>query len=148
MSSWVVRRTRPPLPSSRCAECRSASASTGKSRFHVNDVNDVNDPGPVASRLLDPLLARLDRVGLTRKGAWRLNTPSAWLEQAWPVHLEVVFDDLVPVRTQWLAQGPGLNGNRVWRRMTCDIRLRRPVSAAFAYTATARAHQRGRRRRG
>jgi hypothetical protein len=33
---WVVRRTRLPLLSSRCPQCRSAPATTGKGRFRVN----------------------------------------------------------------------------------------------------------------
>jgi len=37
----------------------------------------ANDPELVASRLLDPLLARRNRFTLDLKGAWRLDTPSA-----------------------------------------------------------------------
>ncbi|WP_406104116.1 DUF1062 domain-containing protein [Micromonospora globbae] len=33
---WVVRRTRLPLLSSRCVDCRSESATTGEGRFRVN----------------------------------------------------------------------------------------------------------------
>jgi hypothetical protein len=33
---WVVRRTRLPLLSLRCADCRSESATTGEGRFRVN----------------------------------------------------------------------------------------------------------------
>lgn len=33
---WVVRRTRLPLLSLRCAECRAESATTGEGRFRVN----------------------------------------------------------------------------------------------------------------
>lgn len=36
MLSWVVRRTRLPLLSLRCVDCRSESATTGKGRFRVN----------------------------------------------------------------------------------------------------------------
>ena len=33
---WIVRRTRLPLLSLRCVDCRSRSATTGKGRFRVN----------------------------------------------------------------------------------------------------------------
>src|SRR3954452_2219300 len=33
---WIVRRTRLPLLSLRCVDCRSGSATTGKGRFRVN----------------------------------------------------------------------------------------------------------------
>ena len=33
---WVVRRTRLPLLSLRCVDCRSESATTGEGRFRVN----------------------------------------------------------------------------------------------------------------
>ena len=108
---WVVRRTRLPLLSLRCADCRSESATTGEGRFRVNangKLLDVwllvrcvscdrtskltvherapvrsfdpaelhgyraNDPELVASRLLDPLLARRNRFTLDWKGPWRL----------------------------------------------------------------------------
>ncbi len=103
MLPWVVRRTRLPLLSLRCVDCRSDSATTGEGRFRVNangkllDVwllvrcvscdrtskltvheraparsfdpaelhgYHVNDPELVASRLLDPLLARRNRFTL------------------------------------------------------------------------------------
>jgi Protein of unknown function (DUF1062) len=124
---WVVRRTRLPLLSLRCVDCRSESATTGKGRFRVNangklldvwllvrcvscdrtskltvherapvrsfdpaelDGYHASDPELVASRLLDPLLARRNRFTLDWKGAWRLDTPSAWLDEAWPVQVE------------------------------------------------------------
>ncbi len=134
---WVVRRTRLPLLSLRCADCRSESATTGEGRFRVNangKLLDVwllvrcvscdrtskltvherapvrsfdpaelhgyraNDPELVASRLLDPLLARRNRFALDWKDAWRLDTPPAWPDEAWPVQVEVLFEDPVPVR--------------------------------------------------
>src|ERR1700748_3275858 len=93
---WVVRRTRLPLLSLRCADCRSQSATTGAGRFRVNangklldvwllvrcvscdrtskltvherapvsSLDPLNDPDLVASRLLDPLLARRNRFAL------------------------------------------------------------------------------------
>lgn len=174
---WVVRRTRLPLLSLRCVDCRSESATTGEGRFRVNangnlldlwllvrcvscdrtskltvherapvrsfdpaelDGYHANDPELVASRLLDPLLARRNRFTLDWKGAWRLDTPSAWLDEAWPVKVEVVFEDPVPVRPERLiAQGLGLSRNEVLRRIKCDIPLRRPTSAGFTFTVVA-----------
>ncbi|HEY7485034.1 MAG TPA: DUF1062 domain-containing protein [Streptosporangiaceae bacterium] len=177
MLPWVVRRTRLPLLSSRCAHCRSESATTGEGRFRVNangklldvwllvrcvscdrtrkltvherapvrsftpaalDGYRANDPGLVASTLLDPLLARRNRFTLDWKGAWRLDTPSAWLDEVWPVQVEVVFEDPVPVRPERLiAHGLGLSRNDVLRRIKCDIPLRRPTSAGFTFTVMA-----------
>ncbi|WP_240809926.1 DUF1062 domain-containing protein [Actinomadura sp. WMMA1423] len=174
MLPWVVRRTRLPLLSLRCADCRSESATAGEGRFRVNangrlldvwllvrcvscdrtsklTVHErtpvrsfdpavlhgyrVNDPRLVASRLLDPLIARRNRFTLDWTGAWRLETPSAWLDEAYPVEMEVVFDDPVPVRPDRLiAQGLGLSRNEVRRRIKCDIPLRRPTTAGFTFT--------------
>jgi hypothetical protein len=173
----VVRRTRLPLLSLQCADCRSESATTGEGRFRVNangklldawllvrcvscgrtsrltvherapvrsfdpaelDGYRANDPELVASRLLDPLLARRNRFTLDWTGAWRLHTPSAWLDEAWPVQVEVLFEDPVPVRPERLiAQGLGLSRNEVLRRIKCDIPLRRPTSASFTFTVMA-----------
>ena len=126
---WVVRRTRLPLLSLRCPDCRSESATTGKGRFRVN----------ANGKLLDVwLLARRNRFTLDWTGAWRLDTPPAWPAGAWPVQVEVVFEDPVPVRPDRLiAQGLGLSRNEVLRRIKCDIPLRRPVSAGFTFTVMA-----------
>jgi hypothetical protein len=71
-------------------------------------------------------------------GAWRLDTPSAWLDEAWPVQVEVVFEDPVLVRPERLIiKGLGLSSNEVLRRIKCDIPLRRPVSAGFTFTVMA-----------
>jgi hypothetical protein len=177
MLPWVVRRTRLPLLSLRCAGCRSESATTGEGRFRINangklldvwllvrcvscdrtgklTVHEraparsfdpaeihgyrVNDPELVASRLLDPLLARRNRFTLDWTGAWRLDAPSAWLDEAGPVRVEVVFEDPVPVRPDRLiAEGLGLSRNQVPRRVKCDIPLRRPTSAGFGFTVMA-----------
>lgn len=174
---WVVRRTRLPLLSLRCADCRSESAGTGEGRFRVNangkllDVwllvrcvacdrtsklavhervpvksldpaelhgYRVNDPELVASRLLDPLLARRNRFALDWTGAWRLDAPSPWLDEAWPVQVEVVFEDPVPVRPDRLiAQRLGLSRNEVLRRIKSDSPLRRPRSTGFTFTVMA-----------
>ncbi|WP_246079834.1 DUF1062 domain-containing protein [Nonomuraea mesophila] len=172
--SWFVRRTRLPLLSMRCVDCRSESATTGEGAFRVNangklldvwllvrcvscdrtskltvherapvrtfdpaelDRYHTNDPDVVASRLLDPLLARRNRCTLDWEGAWRLHTPQERLDEAWPVQVEVVFDDPVPVRPERLiAQGLGLSRNEVLRRVKCDIPLRRTTSAGFTFT--------------
>ncbi|TDC81040.1 DUF1062 domain-containing protein [Actinomadura sp. 7K507] len=174
---WVVRRTRLPLLSLRCADCRSVSATTGEGRFRVNangklldvwllvrcvscdrtsklTVHErapvrsfdpaelrgyrVNDPGLVASRLLDPLLARRNRFTLDWTGAWRLDAPPARLDEGWPVQVEVRFEDPVPVRPERLvARGLGISRAEVQRRIKCDIPLRRPTIADFAFTVMA-----------
>ena len=174
---WVVRRTRLPLLSLRCADCRSESATTGEGKFRVNangklldvwllvrcvscdrtsklEVHErapvrsfdpaelhgylVNDPELVASRLLDPALARRNRFTLDWTGAWRLDTPSAWPAGGWPVQVEVVFEDPVPVRPDRLiAHGLGLSRNDVLRRIKCDIPLRRPTSTGFTFIVMA-----------
>jgi hypothetical protein len=174
---WVVRRTRLPLLSLRCVDCRSESATTGAGRFRVNangkllDVwllvrcvvcnrtskltvhertpagsfdpaelhgYHINDPALVASRLLDPLLARRNRFSLDWTGAWRLDTPSVWPDEAWPVQVRVVFADPVPVRPDRLiARGLDFSRNEVLRRIKCDIALRRPTSAGFTFTVMA-----------
>jgi hypothetical protein len=174
---WVVRRTRLPLLSLRCVDCRSESATTGEGRFRVNANGKlldvwllvrcvscnrtskltvlqrtpvrsldpaelhgylVNDPGLVASRLLDPLLARRNRFTLDWEGAWRLDIPSAWPDEVPPVQVEVVFEDPVPVRPERLiAQGLGLSRNEILRRIKCDIPLHRPTSAGFTFTVMA-----------
>ncbi|WP_432841319.1 DUF1062 domain-containing protein [Dactylosporangium sp. CA-092794] len=173
MLPWVVRRTRLPLLSLRCVDCRSASATTGEGRFRVNangklldvwllarcvscdrtnkltvherapvrtidpaelDGYHANDPGLVAATLLDPLFARRNRFTLDWRGAWRLDIPPAPLDEAWPLQVEVVFEDPVPVRPDWLiARGLGLSRNEVLRRTKCDIPLRRPTSAGFTF---------------
>ncbi|MER6813675.1 DUF1062 domain-containing protein [Spirillospora sp. NPDC000708] len=174
MLPWVVRRTRLPLLSLRCADCRSESATTGEGRFRVNangklldvwllvrctscdrtsklTVHErapvrsfdpaelhgyrVNDPDLVASTLLDPLLARRNRFALDWTGAWRLDAPSARLDEAWPVRVQVVFEDPVPVRPDRLiAQGLGVSRSEVLRRIKCEIPLRRPTTTGFTFT--------------
>jgi len=174
---WVVRRTRLPLLSLRCVDCRSRSATVGEGRFRVNangnlldvwllvrcvscdrtskltvhervpvrsldpaelDGCHANDPELVASRLLDPLFARRNRFTLDWRGAWRLDTSPVRLDEAWPVQVEVVFDDPVPVRPERLiAHGLGLSRNEVLRRIKCDISPRRTTSTGFTFTLTA-----------
>ena len=174
MLPWVLRRTRLPLLSLRCAGCRSESASAGEGRFRVYangklldvwllvrcvscdrtskltvrerapvrsfdpaelDGYHASDPELVASRLLDPLLARRNRFTLDWDGAWRLDIPSGWPRGAWPVKVRVAFEDPVPVRPERLiAQGLGLSRSEVQRLVKCDIPLRRPTSASFTFT--------------
>jgi hypothetical protein len=129
----------------RCVSCDRTSKLTVHERAPVRSFDPaelhgyrVNDPELVASRLLDPLLARRNRFTLDWTGAWRLDTPSAWLDEEWPVQVEVVFEDPVPVRPERLiAQGIGLSRNEVLRRIKCDIPLRRPTSAGFTFTVMA-----------
>ncbi|MGI5243959.1 DUF1062 domain-containing protein [Dactylosporangium sp. CA-139066] len=178
MLPWVVRRTRLPLLSLRCLDCRSESATTGEGRFRVNangKLLDVwllvrcvscdrtskltvheratvrsfdpaelhgyhaNDPERVAATLLDPLLARRNRFTLDWTGAWRLDGPPPRLDEAWPVQVDVVFDDPVPVRPDRLiAHGLGLSRNEALRRIKCDVALHRPTTAGFTFIVMMR----------
>jgi Protein of unknown function (DUF1062) len=82
--------------------------------------------------------ARRNRFTLDWEGAWRLDVPPAWPAEAWPVTVEVRFEDPVPVRPERLiAQGLGLSRNEVLRRVKCGIPLRRPTSAGFTFTVMA-----------
>lgn len=68
-------------------------------------------------------------------------TPSALLDQVWPVHVRAGLQAPVPVRPdQFIPQGFPLSRKEVRRRIKYAIPLRRPAGAGFAY-------QRGRRRR-
>ncbi|MEV4295957.1 DUF1062 domain-containing protein [Microbispora rosea] len=130
----------------RCVSCGRTSKLGVHERAPVSsfdlaelDGYHANDPELVASTLLDPLFARRNRFALDWNGAWRLDAPSARLDDAWPVRVEVVFDDPVPVRPERLiAHGLGLSRNEVLRRIKCDIPLRRPTSAGFTFTVLAR----------
>ncbi|SEG17557.1 hypothetical protein SAMN05444920_10294 [Nonomuraea solani] len=98
----------------------------------------TNDPELVASTLLDPRIARRNRFTLDWKGAWRLDAPPALVDGVWPVRVEVVFEDPVPIRPDWLiAHGLGFSRNEVLRRVKCDIPLRRTTVAGFTFTVTA-----------
>lgn len=129
----------------RCVSCDRTSKLTVHERTPVSsfDPTDlhgyhVNDPELVASRLLDPLLARRNRFTLDWSGAWRLDTPPAGLDEAWPVRVEVTFADPVPVRPDRLiAHGLGLSRNEVRRRIKCDVPLRRTTSAGFTFVVIA-----------
>ncbi|MDG4797726.1 DUF1062 domain-containing protein [Micromonospora sp. WMMD1082] len=129
----------------RCVSCDRTSKLTVHERASVRSFDPaelhgyhVNDPDLVAARLLDPLLARRNHFTLNWTGAWRLDTPSAWPDEAWPVRVEVVFEDPVPVRPERLiAHGLGLSRNEALRRIKCDVPLRRPRSAGFTFTVLA-----------
>ncbi|QVQ52690.1 DUF1062 domain-containing protein [Spiractinospora alimapuensis] len=169
-----VRRTRLPLLSLRCVDCRSETATTGQGRFRVNangklldvwllvrcvscgrthkltvherapvksfdptqlDGYHSSDPDLVASTLLDPRLARRHHFALNWEGCWRLDTPSVWVDEPWPVQVVVHFEDPVPLRPERLvARGLGLSRNAVLRRVKSEIPLRRPTSSGFTFT--------------
>ncbi|WP_344856459.1 DUF1062 domain-containing protein [Planomonospora alba] len=129
----------------RCVSCGRTGKLTVHERTPVGSFDPAeldgyraHDPELVASRLLDPLLARRNRFTLDWKDAWRLDTPPARPGEAWPVQVEVVFADPVPVRPERLiAQGLGLSRSEVLHRVKCDIPLRRPTSTGFAFTVMA-----------
>lgn len=98
--------------------------------------------------LADPMLARRNRFSLDWTGAWRLDTPPAWLDQGRPVRVETGFEVPVPLRLVRLSvQGPGPSRNEVRRQIKRGIPLRRPTSTGFAFAVMPQAYQRGRRRR-
>lgn len=129
----------------RCVSCDRTSKLAVHERAPVRsfdpaelDGYHANDPELVASRLLDPLIARRNRFTLDWRGAWRLDTPPARPDEAWPVRVEVVFEDPVPVRPERLiAHGLGLSRNEVLRRIKCDVPLRRTRTTGFAFTVMA-----------
>jgi Protein of unknown function (DUF1062) len=123
MLPWVVRRTRLPLLSLRCMDCRSEAATTGEGRFRVNANGKLLDVWLLVrcvscdrtSKLTvhERAPARRNRFTLDWKGAWRLDAPPAWLGEARPVQVEVIFEYPVPVRPDLLiAQGPASAGTR------------------------------------
>jgi hypothetical protein len=129
----------------RCVSCDRTSNLTVHERAPVGSLDPaelhgyhVNDQELVASRLLDPQLARRNRFTLDWTDAWQLDTPAEWTGEAWPVQVRVVFADPVPVRPERLiAHGLGLSRNEVPRRVKCDIPLRRPTSTEFTFTVMA-----------
>ncbi|WP_311931146.1 DUF1062 domain-containing protein [Microbispora sp. H11081] len=124
-----------------CVSCGRTSKLTVHERAPVRTFDPAeldgylaNDPELVASVLLDPLLARRNRFTLDWTGAWRLDIPPESLDGAWPVRVEVVFEDPVPVRPERLiARGLGLSRGEVLRRIKCDVPLRRTTSAGFTF---------------
>jgi hypothetical protein len=145
LSVWLLAR---------CTACDRTGKLTVHERVPVRSFDPArldgyraNDPGLVASTLLDPLLARRNRFALDWTGAWRLHTPPALPDQprpdqagrSWPVRVEVVFDDPVPVRPDRLiAHALELSRNEVLRRIKCDTPLRRPTSTGFTFTVMPR----------
>jgi hypothetical protein len=128
----------------RCVSCDRTSKLTVRERTPVRSFDPAeldgyyaNDLELVASRLLDPLFARRNHFTLDWEGAWRLDIPSAWFDEVWPVKVEVVLADPVPVRPERLiAQGLGLSRSEVLRRVKCDVPLRRPTRAGFTFSVT------------
>ncbi|MFD0905765.1 DUF1062 domain-containing protein [Actinomadura sediminis] len=131
----------------RCVSCDRTSKLTVHERVPVTSLDPaglhryrVNDPDLVASTLLDQRIARRNRFTLDWEGAWRLDTAPAEPDDAWPVRVEVLFEDPVPVRPDRLvAHGLGLSRNEVRRRVKSDVPLRRPTRAGFAFTVMAKA---------
>jgi hypothetical protein len=149
---WVVRRTRLPLLSLPCVDCRSASATTGDGKFRVNANGKLLDvwllvrcvscdrTSKLTVRERAPVRSfdRRNHFTLDWTGAGRLDTPPAWPGEAWPVQVEVRFADPVPVRPDRLiAQGLGLSRNEVLRRIKCDVPLHRPTNSRFTFTVMA-----------
>ncbi|MER7546773.1 DUF1062 domain-containing protein [Actinomadura sp.] len=127
----------------RCTDCDRTTKLTVHERVPVRSFDPVlldgyraNDPELVASTLLDPLFARRNRVTLDWTGAWRLHVPPARpADEAWPVRVQVVFDDPVPVRPDRLiARALGLSRNEALRRIKCDVPMRRPTATGFTFT--------------
>ena len=126
----------------RCVSCDRTSKLTVIERAPVRSFDPAelagyhaSDPDLVAARLLDPLLARRNHFTLDWEGAWRLDVPPAVPGASWPVKVEVVFADPVPVRPgRLIAQGLGLSRNAALRRVKCDIPLGRPRSTRFTFT--------------
>ncbi|MFF3444447.1 DUF1062 domain-containing protein [Streptosporangium sp. NPDC002721] len=129
----------------RCVSCDWTSKLTVHERAPVRsfdpaelDRYHTNDPELVASKLLDPLFARRNRFTLDWKGAWRLDAPPVRLDEAWPVKVEVLFEDPVPLRPDRLvARELGLSRNEVPRRIKFDVPPRRSTSAGFTFTVMA-----------
>jgi len=138
----------------RCVSCDRTSKLTVHERAPVRsfdpaelDGYHTNDPELVAARLLDPVLARRNNVGLDWTGAWRLDISAPWLDDEWPVQVEVAFEAPVPIRPERLiAQGLELSRAEVRRRTKCAVPLRRSTSAGFTFTVMPRTRQRGHRR--
>ncbi|WP_243708895.1 DUF1062 domain-containing protein [Actinomadura sp. GC306] len=130
----------------RCVSCGRTTKLTVHERLPVGSFDPAvlagyhaNDAELVASRLLDPLVARRNRFALDWSGAWRLDAPAwadaAWPDAAWPVRVGVVFADPVPVRPDRLiARGLGLSRKETLRRVKCGVPLRRARSAGFSFT--------------
>jgi hypothetical protein len=87
------------------------SATTGEGRFRVN--------ANANAKLLDVWL--LVRCVSARRiispwtgRAWRLDTPSAWLDEVWRVQVEVSFEDPMAVPPERLT-AQDLQSNAHWR---------------------------------
>ncbi|MFI5834207.1 DUF1062 domain-containing protein [Micromonospora sp. NPDC051300] len=126
----------------RCVRCDRTSKLTVYERTPVGSFDPaelhgyhVNDNRLVARTLLDPALARRNRFALDWTDAWRLDPTPVPLGEAWPVRVEVVLRDPIPVRPDRLvARGLGLSRSEVGRRVKCDVPMRRSRTAGFAFT--------------
>ncbi|WP_232534090.1 DUF1062 domain-containing protein [Plantactinospora sp. KBS50] len=97
MLPWVVRRTRLPLLSLRCPDCRSGSATTGQGRFRVN----------ANGKLLDVwLLVRCQSCNRTKKLTVHERTPVGSLDPAMLDRYHANDPDLVAATLldQWFAR--------------------------------------------
>ncbi|MET7836763.1 DUF1062 domain-containing protein [Micromonospora sediminicola] len=129
----------------RCVSCDRTSKLTLHERTPVSSLDPatlhgyhVNDPVLVAATLVDPALARRGHFTLDWTDAWRLDTPTERPAAGWPVRVDVVFEDPVPVRPDRLiAHGLGLSRHEVLRRVKVDVSLRRPRHTDFTFTVLA-----------
>ncbi|WP_307796905.1 DUF1062 domain-containing protein [Actinomadura barringtoniae] len=125
-----------------CTSCDRTAKLTVHERTPVKSLSPTaldgyrtNDPALAASTLLDPLIAHRNRFTLDWKGVWNLNAPPTPLDHAWPIHIEVVFEDPIPVRPDRLiAYGLALSRNEALQRIKCEIPLRRPSNTGFNFT--------------
>lgn len=123
-----------------CVACDRTSKVTVHDRVPVRSLDPVllegyssDSPELVARVLFDPLIARRNRFGLLWDGCWRLLAPPV-PQEPWPVHIQVRFDDPVPVRPDRLiAQGLGLSRGEVVRRVKIDIPLNRKTCRDFSF---------------
>jgi hypothetical protein len=129
----------------RCVSCDRTSKLTVHERAPVRsfdpaelDGYHTSDPGLVAATLLDPLLARRNRFTLDWEGAWRLDIPSAWLGEAWPVKVEVVFEDPVPcARSGSSRRGSASAGTKCCAGSSATFRCAVRTNTGFTFTVMA-----------
>jgi hypothetical protein len=123
-----------------CVTCDRTSKLTVHERIAVSALPatrlagyTANAPSFVAEVLLDPATARRNRFTLDWDGCWELHAPPV-PENAWPWHVNVTFDDPVPVRPERLiARGLGLSRAEVARWVKLDIPGHRRTTAGFSF---------------